>query len=71
MQTEYGIDATCRGASALGYQVTLVRDGHSTYDADDLPAAEVIVRHNVSIGTFAAVIESDAIDFRQGSGRGS
>ena len=69
MQAEYCIDASCRSASALGYQVTLVKDGHSTYDAK-LLAVDVIARSNVSTGTFATVIDSDSIDFQSRSDQG-
>jgi nicotinamidase-related amidase len=63
LQTEYCIDATCRGASALGYQVVLVKDGHSTYDTEKLPASEVIARHNASLGALVTVAESGSIQF--------
>jgi nicotinamidase-related amidase len=46
MQTELCIYATCLGAVRLGYKTTLVEDGHSTYDADDLPAPEIIALYN-------------------------
>jgi nicotinamidase-related amidase len=63
MQTEYCIDTTCRHAFALDYQVTLVKDGHSTYDTKRLPAVEVIAHHNAILTAFATVVEADAIDF--------
>jgi nicotinamidase-related amidase len=63
LQTEYCIDATCRGAYALGYQVVLVKDGHSTYDTEELPAVEVIARHNASLGALVTVLESGSIEF--------
>lgn len=34
MQTEYCINATCRQATQLGYKVTLVADGHGTFDEE-------------------------------------
>lgn len=63
MQTEYCIDTTCRHAFALDYQVTLVKDGHSTYDTKRLPAVDVIAHHNAILTAFATVVEADAIDF--------
>lgn len=33
-QTEYCIDTTCRHAASLGYNVTLVRDAHRTWDSN-------------------------------------
>lgn len=32
VQTEVCVDTTCRAAAALGYDVTLVSDAHTTYD---------------------------------------
>jgi nicotinamidase-related amidase len=43
-QTELCVDTTCRRAFALGFEVVLVADGHSTWDNDVL-AAEQIIRH--------------------------
>jgi nicotinamidase-related amidase len=63
MQTEYCIDTTCRHAFALDYRVTLVKDGHSTYDTDRLPAVEIIAHHNAVLTAFATVVAADAIDF--------
>lgn len=63
MQTEYCIDTTCRHAFALDYQVTLVKDGHSTYDTKRLPAVDVIAHHNAILTAFATVVEADTIDF--------
>jgi nicotinamidase-related amidase len=36
MQTEFCIDATIREGERCGYRVTLVSDGHATYQAHDL-----------------------------------
>jgi nicotinamidase-related amidase len=63
MQTERCVDATCRRASSLGYEVLLIGDGHTTYDVDGLPAVDVIARHNASLSEFAKVVGSDEIDF--------
>jgi nicotinamidase-related amidase len=45
MQTEYCVDTTCRRAISLGFDVTLVSDGHTTFDAA-WPAEQVIAYHN-------------------------
>ncbi len=63
MQTEYCIATTCHHAFALDYQVTLVKDGHSTYDTELLPAGDVIAHHNALLTAFATVVEAEAIDF--------
>jgi nicotinamidase-related amidase len=63
MQTEYCVDTTCRHAFALDYQVTLVKDGHSTYDTKRLLAVDIIAHHNAILTAFATVAEADTIDF--------
>lgn len=45
MQTEYCVDTTCRRAISLGYDVTLVGDGHTTWDGP-VPAEQIISYHN-------------------------
>jgi len=63
MQTEYCVDTTCRQAFALDYEVTLIKDGHSTYDTKRLSAVEIIAHHNAILRAFAKVAGADAIDF--------
>jgi nicotinamidase-related amidase len=50
MQTDCCVDATCRGAHSLGYEVTLVQDGHSTWDDGGLTAQQIIDQHNETLG---------------------
>ena len=49
IQTEYCVDSACRTAVALGYRVTLVKDGHTTYDTPVLSAAQIIEHHNLTL----------------------
>ncbi len=42
MQTEYCVDTTVRSAFERGYRVTVVGDGHTTFDSALLPAATII-----------------------------
>ena len=49
IQTECCVDTTCRRASSLGYQTTLVRDAHSTWDSRTLSAAQIIAHHNEAL----------------------
>ena len=49
VQTEYCVDSACRTAVALGYHVTLVKDGHTTYDTPVLTAAQIIEHHNQTL----------------------
>lgn len=50
IQTEFCVDTTCRRAFSLGYDVTLVKDGHSTWDNGGLTAAQIIDHHNATLG---------------------
>ncbi len=45
-KTEHCVDATCRRATTLGYNVTLVGDAHSTTDNEILAAEQIIAYHN-------------------------
>ncbi|PGA91003.1 cysteine hydrolase family protein [Bacillus toyonensis] len=64
IQSEICIDATCRRAYSLGYDVTLVEDGHSTYDTTLLAASKIIKHHNDIIGEwFANVKKAHIIQF--------
>ncbi len=51
-RTEYCVDTTCRQAVSLGYDVTLVRDAHTTTDGDHLTAAQIIAHHNSTLADF-------------------
>lgn len=48
-KTEYCIDSACRKATTLGYDVTLVRDGHSTSDSAVLSGEQIIAHHNTCL----------------------
>ena len=64
LQTEYCVDTTCREAFSRDYNVTLVSDGHSTYDTERLTAQDIIAHHNEVLGNgFASLRRSDEIDF--------
>jgi hypothetical protein len=52
-------------AFSRDYSVTLVSDGHSTYDTETLKAQDIISHHNEVLGTsFASLKRADEIDFR-------
>lgn len=64
IQSELCVDTTCRRAKSLDYDVTLVSDGHSTFDGDNLKAREIIDHHNsVLNGWFADLKTAGEIDF--------
>lgn len=46
LQTEFCVDTTVRQALALGYDVVLAADAHSTTDSDTLSAAQIAAHHN-------------------------
>jgi nicotinamidase-related amidase len=50
--TEYCVDTACRHATALGFDVTLVSDGHTTLDNDLLKAEQIIAHHNRALNWF-------------------
>jgi len=47
--TEFCVDTTVRRAISLGYDVTLVADGHMTADTNPLRFEQIIAHHNASL----------------------
>ncbi len=58
LQTEYCIDTTIRQAFSLGYDVTLVKDCHSTWPSKNLSASQIIDHHNSILGGYFAKLTS-------------
>jgi nicotinamidase-related amidase len=63
IQTDMCIDATSHRANELGYQVTVVKDCHSTYSQGNQSAAQIIEHYNEHFQSFAENIESSNIKF--------
>jgi nicotinamidase-related amidase len=63
MQTEFCVDTTVKSAYSHGYHVVLVKDGHSTFDSDLLPAETIIAHHNAILDQFADVVPLEEVDF--------
>lgn len=64
IQSEICVDATCRRAFSKGYEVILVKDGHSTYNSNIFTAAQIIDHHNEILGQwFANVKKTEEIVF--------
>lgn len=63
MQTEFCIDATVRGAVANGFDVTLVSDAHTTFDARDASAERIIAEHNDGLGKIASLVSAADVAF--------
>jgi nicotinamidase-related amidase len=69
IQTDFCVDTTCRRAFSLGYEVILVKDGHSTWDHEALTAPQVIAHHNYVLGFgFAQLREASEIGFDEPQG---
>ena len=64
MQSEMCVDTTIRKAVELGYEVTLVKDGHSTFDFEDASAVDTINRINKELNKVARVVHSESIEFQ-------
>ena len=72
IQTEFCVDTTCRRAFSLGYNVTLAKDAHSTWDTELLAATQIIAHHNSVLGEwFAKTKNVSEIDFNDRPGNGS
>jgi nicotinamidase-related amidase len=63
LQSEYCVQTTCRKAHELGYEVVLVKDGHSTYPDGGHSAEDTIEAMNKELGKLFPVIPSDQIEF--------
>ena len=57
------LDATCRQAHALGYEVILVKDAHSTFDSGDLTASQIIAQTNAALGELVKVQAASRLTF--------
>jgi nicotinamidase-related amidase len=49
--TQYCVDTTCRHATSLGYDVTLVGDAHTTM-RDVLQVEQIVAHHNSTLDDF-------------------
>jgi len=65
MQSEFCVDTAVRGALERGLKVTLIDDGHTSFDTLALPAVQIIAHHNHTLGTggFATLHQSEDIRF--------
>ncbi|MGE5339759.1 MAG: cysteine hydrolase family protein [Gemmatimonadota bacterium] len=70
MHTEFCVDTTVRRALALGYEVVLIADAHTTEDRPHLAAAQIIRHHNEtlanieSFGVRARVVSAGRAHFK-------
>jgi len=64
LQTEWCIDSTVRHAFSLGFDVTVVEDGHSTMGTPTLAAEKVVEHHNRVFKGFASLKKAAEIKFK-------
>lgn len=53
-QTQYCVDTAVRRAVSLGFDVTLIGDGHTTVDWGALGFEQIIAHHNATLDGFSA-----------------
>lgn len=63
IQTELCVDTTCRRAHSLGYNVTLAKDAHSTWNRGQLTARQIVEHHNSLLAWFASIEDCKNICF--------
>lgn len=51
------LDSTVRRAFSEGYKVTLIQGAHSTFNSEQLRAADIIQHHNKVLGWFANIVD--------------
>jgi nicotinamidase-related amidase len=60
-KSEVGVDATCRRAVTLGYDVTLVSDAHSTTDNAVLTASQASLITTIACKWFGRMIMAKSL----------
>lgn len=72
MQTEYCFDATCKVAFEYGYQVTVLRGGHTTFDNEFFSASQLAAYYEEKIwnNRYANVASLEEILYELGPGKG-
>ncbi|KIL35939.1 isochorismatase [Cohnella kolymensis] len=63
IQTDMCVDATCRRAGDLGFEVLVAEDAHSTWGQSNQSASEIIEQYNEQFRSFADTRESSKIEF--------
>ena len=62
-QTEHCVDATTRSASQLGFDVTLTKDAHGTWDSETMSAEQIIDHHNGLLSDIVTLKATKDIEF--------
>jgi nicotinamidase-related amidase len=66
--SEMCVSATIRGALSRGIEVVLVRDGHATYDLDEIPSPVVSRVAEHALGDEVELVEAAAVTFCRPAG---
>jgi nicotinamidase-related amidase len=65
MQSEFCVSATCAGARSRGFKVTLVKDGHTTFNGKERTASEIIQSCNEALKGKVELRPAAEIDFKR------
>jgi nicotinamidase-related amidase len=65
IQTEICINSTTRNAIELGFNVTLIKNGHSTFDSEEMKAPEIIEKYNKELNDIAKIEKAEKIRFQK------
>jgi nicotinamidase-related amidase len=63
IQTDLCVDTTTRRAFSMNYELTLVSDAHSTFDAGELSAQQIINHHNQVLSFFSNTKKTNEVEF--------
>ncbi|MCJ8014900.1 cysteine hydrolase [Paenibacillus sp. KQZ6P-2] len=63
IQTDICVEATCKRASELGFEVIVVKDAHSTWSQGARSAEEIIEEYNEQFQSFASLEAASNIKF--------
>jgi nicotinamidase-related amidase len=64
MQSEYCVTSAVRGAYERGYRITLVADGHSTFDSKVAKGGDIVaIVNDTTQGSFGRVVRAAEIEF--------
>ncbi|NIK71675.1 cysteine hydrolase family protein [Paenibacillus sp. BK720] len=63
LQTDLCVDATCRRAVELGYDVIVVKDAHSTCGQGSRSAEKIIEEYNRSFAERVKLLEASEVEF--------
>src|ERR1700741_4906950 len=60
IQSEYCVAATCHAALALGYEVQIAEDGHSTWPSEERSAEEIVAEQNRDLKSCGVAVHTTA-----------